>query len=161
MLISTDGDVSDWRALAMRYCSKIGRSDRDHEQAVRAMLELFHYWYPDSTKKSSKSLRADAHISNCPPELIQGIRGICAMAYDLSMQLRKSAERYEFHDIPEGKTVQSQHNEDCIVEGATTRTSDLVGANVWLNLFGVLIKRTEANERFVVVKAKVICNLHG
>jgi hypothetical protein len=94
-----------------------------------------------------------------PSELVSDLTELCQAAYDLTVMLRRSTDKYTFVQIEEGTEVLSQEQDSFQVQDMIGQKSKLVGSRVWVNLFGALVKETRTNERHVMMKALVICKV--
>ena len=103
-------------------------------------------------KTSSKGQTFHAY----PQELMSHLTELCQVAYDLTVMLRRSTDKYTFVPIEEGTEVLSQESDMFQVQDMIGQKSRLIGSKVWVNLFGALLKETRTDEKHVMMKALVI-----
>ena len=94
-----------------------------------------------------------------PQELMSDLTELCQVAYDLTVMLRRSTDKYTFVPIEEGTEVLSQESDMFQVQDMIGQKSRLVGSKVWVTLFGALVKETRTDEKHVMMKALVIAKV--
>jgi hypothetical protein len=127
------------------------------ERIACYMANLFHPWIiGNPANLVSRGLLGPKQYQN-PPQLVPELTALCQAAYDLAVMLRRSTDKYNFVPIVEGTKVKSQEQEDFEPEDMIGPKSKYIGSKVWVTLFGALVKESQAGERHVMVKARVIC----
>ena len=122
------------------------------EETATHLLNFFYPWVvgDDANLSSSGKYRA-------PLQLKLDLAELCQAAYDLAVMLRQSTDRYHFVSIEEQTKVESQEQEDFEPEDMIGPKAKYLGSKVWVTLFGALVKESQAGERHIMVKARVIC----
>ena len=89
--------------------------------------------------------------------LHQSLEKLCQEAYDFAVLLRSSSDRYYFRSIEDKKKVEVPTNEYFMSESMIGPNSNYIGSEVWVTLFGALVKESQRGERHIIMKASVIC----
>ncbi|KIX02412.1 uncharacterized protein Z518_08353 [Rhinocladiella mackenziei CBS 650.93] len=152
-----DTDIGDWRALTLRYSKAL---NMEHQQLPREtalyILHLFIPWVAANPENAAPT-KGNVKQYYVPPQLKTDLAEICQAAYDLTVMLRQSADKYYFVPIEEDTRVDSQEHEYFEPDHVIGSTSEYVGSKVWVTLFGALVKESQAGERYIMQKARVIC----
>ena len=158
-LVWLDSDISDWRVLTTQYCRSLKMKNQPFVEKVAAYLEnLFHPWMPE--KRGTKSRSGARPIrERHPSPLRQELTEICQAAYDLAVMLRQSRDKYWFETVAAGTKIEASEDDKFEAEDMNGPKSKYIGSNIWVCLFGALVKESFDGERHVIAKAWVICNV--
>lgn len=92
-----------------------------------------------------------------PPQLLLDLTDLCQDAYNLTVMIRQSTDRYRFISIEEDTKVKTADEIDFQPDDMFGPSGKYVGSRVWITLFGALLKDNQAGETYVIEKARVIC----
>lgn len=97
---------------------------------------------------------------NINPELVRLLKELCQHTYDLCVVLRRSIDKYVLVPVAEGTRYEGpregeEFEPEYILRSRETRRRH--ESKVWASIFGALVKETQAGERTVLLKAKVMC----
>ena len=150
-----DADISDWRALTLRFSTGMGmKNNALASKTAKYINALFLPWVLGNPANVTHSKGQTRYTY--PQELMSDLTELCQAAYDLTVMLRRSTDKYTFVPIEEGTEVLSQESDMFQVQDMIGQKSKLVGSKVWVNLFGALVKETRTDEKHVMMKALVI-----
>ncbi|ETI20492.1 hypothetical protein G647_08529 [Cladophialophora carrionii CBS 160.54] len=148
-------NTSDWRALTLGYCKALGMTNDDTPKNVSQYIA--HLFAPWVIGRPENQVGQKPVAYRWPPQLLHDLADLCRDAYDLTVMIRQSTDRYRFISIDEDSKVQSADQNDFQPDDMLGPTDKYVGSKVWMTVFGALIKETQAGERYVMEKARVIC----
>ncbi|KAK5223510.1 hypothetical protein LTR72_004896 [Exophiala xenobiotica] len=150
-------DTSDWRALTLRYCKVLSlKNDDTPKKAGMYIARLFDPWVIGRDENIINP-KADTYRYRHPPQLISDLTDLCREAYDLTVVIRQSTDRYQFISIDEDSKFNSADETNFQPDDMLGPKDKIVGSKVWLTVFGALVKETQTGDRYVVEKARVIC----
>jgi hypothetical protein len=133
------------------------KNDALASKAAKYINALFLPWVLGNP--ANKTISKGQIVWTYPPELMSDLTELCQAAYDLTVMLRRSTDKYTFVPIEEGAEVLSQESDMFQVQDIIGQKSRLVGSKVWVTLSGALIKETRTNEKHVMMKAIVIAKV--
>lgn len=122
-------------------------------------LYIAHLFDPWVIANPENLISVKAGTYRLPPQLILDLTDLCQEAYHLTVMIRQSTDRYRFISIEEGTKVKSTDENEFQSDDMLGPSDKYVGSKVWITLFGALIKETQAGERYVIEKARVICRV--
>ncbi|KAJ9615651.1 hypothetical protein H2200_001727 [Cladophialophora chaetospira] len=135
--------TSDWRTLTLRY-----------SKAVKST----HTALPTRTAQHISNLFLPWTRGNKASEVLLELKELCQIAYDWAVMVRRSADKYVILSIEEGTRYEGhQPGEEFVPSYIFGPKQQHTGSKVWATVFGGLVKETLAGDRFVMMKANVIC----
>jgi hypothetical protein len=152
-------DISDWRALTLRHSKSLQMENRElAEKTAKYLANLFHPWIIGDPENLTVAKGVETY--RYPPRLLPDLTELCQAAYDLTVMLRQSTDKYSFIPIEEGTEVLSQEQDMFEPQDIIGPKSKYVGSKVWVNLFGALVKESQLGNRHIMMKALVVCKAH-
>lgn len=159
-----DTDVSEWRALTVRHRKTLNM--KNEELSKRTASYMAHLFSPWSTAYAEKQLRESEGVGAggeegdktqlCPSQLETDLRDLCQAAYDLAVTLRQSTDKYYFVSISDNEKAAPHKEKYFGVEDMIGPRSEGANSNIWVTVFGALIKESQFGGQSVVAKGRVV-----
>lgn len=153
VIIDIENDIGEWRALTVRHAKSLSMKQTNLPARTASHIQrLLEPWSTNYLLKLDFQKRANQNSIQ-----YQSLYKLCQDAYDLAVHLRSSSDRYYLISIEDKKKVKDPKEEYFMSESMIGPSSNHIGSEVWVTLFGALLKESRRGEQHLITKASVIC----